>query len=1450
MTSLPGFLPVVAEWFAETFGEPTRPQAEGWGSIAEGHHTLIVAPTGSGKTLAAFLWALDHLFRLGIAGTLEEKVYLLYVSPLKALNNDIEKNLRGPLQAIRERAAVQGLRLPEIRLAVRTGDTLAPARQAMTRRPPHILITTPESLYLLLTAEKFRPALRTARFAIVDEIHALAGSKRGVHLSLSLERLLALAENPIQRIGCSATVRPVDAVARFLAGCEWDGDRTVPRACRIVDAGFQRALDLQVVAPVPDFLTARSDTVWETVFQELAEWIQSHRTTLIFTPSRRMAERLARNLSERLPEGRVAAHHGSLSRRSRLEAEERLKRGDLRALVATSSLELGIDIGAIDLVVQLQSPRNVAAVLQRVGRSGHLLTKTARGRIVVTKGEELVEASALVRAIRNNELDRLQIPENPLDVLAQQVVAAVAAEPWDLDALYRLVRRSSCYRELEREDFLSVIRMLADPLPAEVKGAGPRLSWDRVNNRLHPRRGSRLLALTSGGTIPDSGLYDVFVRDTDLKVGTLDEEFVGETLPGDVFLLGSRAWRLVKVQSTRVLVEDAAGMAPTVPFWRGEHPSRSWDLGCLTGRLRHDAASRLDDPEFEAWAETECGLDTRAASALRAWLTKGREVLGDVPDDRCLVVESFPDELGGRQIVIHSVFGMRVNGAWGFALRETLRRRFGLVAETTHVDDGILLAFAPGQIPPPPERLPLLVAPEEVDGIVARGLIGSPLFTTRFRHAAVRSLFVPRTIRGERAPAWLQRLKADALMEAVGGQPDFPLVAETLRECCRDGLDVPRLKELLGWLRGGSVAVKSVDGVIPSPFAYPLLLAWDWAYLDAGHAEERRSDAVPMLKAWPGTTGGLDPGAAQEVEAELQATAPRRRARDAQELAVLFEELGDLDEGELPDRVNGDAAGFVAELSGERRVLRTVFRNGRIAWIAATDAELYATLAGQSLERILLRHLRRRGPVNLADLTARYGVPETELASLLQTMEARGLIRSGSFLADHPSPQYVHVKVLEEIQLRQLSRRRQGRSTAGAAAFAHFLLRWQHVHPDHRLHGPDGLLRVVTPLQGKDFPVSVWEREIFPSRLESYDPAWLDQLGLSGELVWRPFEPGARGRVGFALRENLPWLITPPGAEPILDDRTKNLLLHLQLRGALFATELTRNTGLQLHEALDLLWRLFWQGLVTTDSFQPLRHPTAAPKMAPPSPVPIRRVPTRREARALVRQRLGANLPLGRWSLVPVDAGVTPEERSEEWARLLLSRYGILSRDLASGIEWTRLRQTLTRMEYAGEVVRGYFVEGLSGEQYALEEALQQLPAPARRGEPVVALNFCDPAVLWGAAYRLTGHDGREITTTRTPRHLLLMRGGIPLLLAEGYGKTLIPLSGFAPEDLPESIRALQGLLNRQPALRPVRRIEVHSWETKPIRESEAGEALQAAGFYPDGSRLLWDGYPGPRARP
>jgi len=1433
------FLPFVRRWFETTFGEPTEAQRRGWAAIASGRDTLIVAPTGSGKTLAAFLWALDHLHRLALERRLEDRVYVVYVSPLRALNNDIEKNLRAPLAGIRAAAGAEGVLLPPIRVAVRTGDTLAPAREAMTRRPPHVLITTPESLYLLLTSPRFRPALASTRFVIVDEVHALMGTKRGAHLALSLERLQALVEahppgaRP-QRIGCSATVRPLPAALEFLTGAT-GRDRVV------VDAGFARPLDLQVLAPVEDFLTAASDTVWDAALQQIAELVEAHRTTLVFAPSRRAAERLARDLADRVPDGRVAAHHGSLSRRARLAAEERLKAGELRALVATSSLELGIDVGAIDLVVQLQSPRTVAAALQRVGRSGHLLSRVARGRFVVTRGEELLEAAAVVRAIREQWLDPVEGPRAPLDVLAQQVVAAVSVESIGVDALWERFRRAAPYRALSREDFRSLVRMLAEPLPAELRGVAPRLHWDRVNDRLHARRGARFLALTSGGTIPDTGLYDVVVAGTDLRVGTLDEEFVTESLPGDVFLLGSHAWRIVRVEGDRVLVEDAHGMSPTIPFWRGEHPPRSFDLGRAVGRLRRDAAARLDAPDFERWAAETCGCDPRAARALRAWLAKAREVLGGMPDDTTIVVESFADEMGGRHAMLHSVFGLRVNGAWGMALREKVRRRWGVLAEASHVDDGVLLSFAPGQAAPPPAELPTLVTPEELQPLLAQALIGAPLFTTRFRHAAVRALFVPRRQGGRRVPAALQRLRADALLEAVGGRAEFPVVAEALRECLEDAWDVPRLARLLERLHDGELRVRHVDTPLPSPFAYPVLLAWDWAYLDAGHAEERRSDAVVLRKAWSAPAGPLEAALVAAVEAELQKTAPGRRARDANELAALFDDLGDLTDAEVAARVEGDAPAWLAALAAEGRV-RRVALGDRAAWIAAPDADLYAALDRlEGLERVALRLLRTRGPVTVDWLAARYGVAPQLAAAALERLAARGLVRRGAFLAGAPGPQYVHLAVLDEIQRRQVRARRVPRPAASPVEFTAHLLRRHHLHPAHRLAGPEGVLAALELLQGEDLPIRAWEQDLLPARVEGYQREWLDRLGLAGEVVWTVFEGRGRERVGVALRDTLRWLRDPPAAPPALDPTTKNVLLHLELRGASFLQDLARLAGLDAATTLEALWRLFWAGLVTPDTFG-----AVAASVAPP-----RRLALRPGRRPRPGQALGLRAPfglVGRWSALTADERPAPEERDEARARLLLARYGVVARELARG-DWSALRHALLRLEYAGEAVRGYFVEGLSGEQYAAPAAVDDLAARPGRAEPHVLVNLVDPANLWGRVFPLTRRDGTRVSPARLPHAWLVIRGGRPVLLAEGYGRDLTPLAGWEPVDFPGAIAALQAVVTRPLPLRPVRRLEVLTWDGRPVRESEAFAPLVAAGFGADGPRLSWDGYPGPRLR-
>jgi ATP-dependent Lhr-like helicase len=792
--------------------------------------------------------------------------------------------------------------------------------------------------------------------------------------------------------------------------------------------------------------------------------------------------------------------------------------------------------------------------------------------------------------------------------------------------------------------------------------------------------------------------------------------------------------------------------------------------------------------------------------------------------------------------MIHSVFGMRVNGAWGMALREKVRRAFGLQAEAGHVDDGILLSFAPGQVPPAPERLPLLVAPEEVDDLLGRALIGSPLFTTRFRHAAVRSLYIPRMTQGQRTPAYVQRLRADALMEAVGGLPTFPVVAETLRECFEDALDVRRLKGLLERLHDGALWVRHVDTPLPSPFVYPLLLAWDWAYLDAGHAEERRTDTVSMRKAWSVVPGPLQPDIVGAVEAELQKTAPERRARDANELAAILDELGDLTREEIAERAVADPDGLLAALEAERRVVPVEFPSGRHAWSAATDLAVWAGLATDAgLDRVALRLARTRGPLTARWLADRYGLPPAEAAASLDRLVARGVLRQGAYLGGD-EPQYVHIAVLDEIQRRQVHARRLPRPVATAEAFSAFLLRRHHLHPDARLVGPPGVLAACELLQGEDIPLRVWEQDLLAPRVERYEREWLDRLGLAGEIAWTVFEPrrdpGRDGRVGVALRENAGWLRAPGGAPAELDARVKNVLLHLQLRGASFAQDLGRVAGLTTEETLAALWSLFWAGLATPDTFSAIVS-TGARVEAVGGPV-------RRRRRGQVRGVLPRLPALGRWSALEEET-LSPEDREEGHAHLLLARYGVLARELAPG-EWSSLRHTLLRMEYGGEVVRGYFVEGLSGEQYALETALRDLGAPpGRRAEPHVLVNMVDPANVWGRAFTLSRRDGARVTTARLPHAWLVFRAGRPVLLAEGYGRDLTPLAGFEAVDLPGVIRALTEVADRPLPLRPIRRLDVFTWDGAPVRDGEAARALVGAGFAADGPRLWWEGRPGLR---
>lgn len=1101
-----GFDPLVSEWFRERFGRPTEPQLQGWPEIRAGRDVLISAPTGSGKTLAAFLIAIDGLVRQARAGTLAGRTEVVYISPLKALGNDVHKNLEIPLDGITTLAERRGEPIPSIRTALRTGDTPAWERQRMGRVPPHILVTTPESLYILLTAAGPREMLRGARTVIVDEIHAMAGDKRGAHLALTLERLDALVAESggarPQRVGLSATVKPIEQVAAFLS-----------ETARIVHVPHRRDMELAVEVPRDELGPVASNEMWAEIYGRLAELIRAHRTTLVFVNTRRLAERVAHQLGERLGEGAVLPHHGSLSRRLRLEAESRLKSGELRAVVATASLELGIDIGSVDLVCQVGSPRSIAIALQRVGRSGHWVGATPKGRLFATTRDELIECAALVRAIQSGELDRLEIPRAPLDILAQQIVAACAAGEWGEDELYEMVRRAWPYRELARADYDAVVDMLSEGITGNRGRAGAWLHRDLVNRRLRARRGARLAAVTSGGAIPDTANYAVVVEPEGAVIGTVDEDFAVESMKGDVFLLGTASWRIRRIEPGRLRVEDAKGAPPSIPFWRGEAPGRTRELSAAVSRLREDL-----EREDAAQLLAACGLDRLGAEQAVEYVAAGRAALGATPGVNHVVAERFFDEGGGMQLVVHAPFGARINRAWGLALRKRFCRTFNFELQAAATDNGIVISLGE-QHAFPLEIVFEFLKPETVERVLTLALLDAPMFTARWRWNASRALAIPRYRGGKKVPPPIQRMRADDLMAAVfpdqaacaenlTGEvriPDHPLVKETIGDCLREAMDLEGLQALLRAIRDGSIRTSAIDTAEPSPFSHEILNANPYAYLDDAPLEERRARAVALRRSLrtdvSGGAGILDPAAIAEVAAESWPV-----VRDADELheALLTLVL-------LPPAPEWE--GWFAGLAAANRAARLATSAGREFWVAAErldlaravhpDAALAPPIAAvrpprglpgaveQCAAEILRGWFESSGPATTAAIAERLDLSRETVDIALAQLEAEGQILRGNFTGAAGEPEWCHRRLLARIHRLTIGRLRREIEPVATADFMRFLARWQHVAPGAQLHGPDGALQVIRQLQGYEIPAASWETDILPRRVARYIPEYL-----------------------------------------------------------------------------------------------------------------------------------------------------------------------------------------------------------------------------------------------------------------------------------------------------------------------------------------------------------------------
>ncbi len=1421
------FAPATREWFAAAFADPTQIQERGWHEVAAGRHVLMAAPTGSGKTLAAFLWCLDRLTAEATPPE-AERCRVLYVSPLKALAHDVDRNLRSPLVGIRRQMQSLGLTAPDITVAIRTGDTPSEARRSMERHPPDILITTPESLYLLLTSAA-RRILASVRWLIVDEIHSVAATKRGSHLALSLERLCVLTRVEPQRIGLSATQRPLEEVARFLGG--------TGRDVAIVDAGRLKTMDVRVEVPVDDMARLPvSDengrpvnSIWPAISPRLLGLIREHRSTIVFVNSRRLAERLAARINELAGEDLVRAHHGSIAREQRLLIEDQLKAGVVRGLVATSTLELGIDMGLVDLVLQVEAPPSVASGIQRVGRAGHSVGEVSRGVVIPKFRGDLLKSAAVVEGMLEGRIESTVVPRNALDVLAQQVVAMCAMDEWSVDELAKVVRRAYPYSELGPRAFESVLDMLSGRYPSdEFAELRPRIVWDRVAGTVRGRAGAQRLAVTNPGTIPDRGLYAVNLVEDGRRVGELDEEMVYESRVGETFVLGASTWRIAEITPSQVLVTPAPGEPGKIAFWKAEAPSRPVELGAALGKMVRELRALEPDAAARRLRE-RAGFDDRAIKNLLAYLDDQAAATGAVPDDRTVVVERFRDEVGDWRVCVLTPFGGRVHAPLALALEARLQDRLGIDARALWTDDGIALHLPDVELPPALDEL--LLDPEEVESLVQAQLPGSALFAARFRENAARSLLLPRRRPGQRTPLWQQRMRSAGLLKVAGQYADFPILAETWRECMTDHFDMVALMWLLRSIRSREVRVVAVDTERASPFASSLLFSYVAEFMYAGDSPlaERRAQALTLDRELLAELLGsedlrelLDPEAIAAVELELQSLLPERFPRDPDEAHDQLIRLGDLSDEEATAR--GISEEWLHGLERERRAV-TVRVAGEARWIAAEDAGRYREALGanlpvglpdaflspgvEPLQSLARRWARTHVPFVTADLATRWSLPAQACEEALAKLAARGEVVAGEFRRAAQGREYCHPEVLRMLRRRSLAALRREVESVAPEVVARFLPLWHGI--GSRAGGADRLLEVVFQLQGLALPASVVERDVIASRVAGYSPRLLDDLVSMGEVVWvgRGALGASDGKVALYMRGDAPRLVPEPAESPEGELHSR-LREHLSARGASFFRDLYNACGGGDEDAmLDSLWDLVWSGEVTNDTFAPLRLL---------GPV------TRRAARGPRLPRVTQPRASGRWSLVAelVGSGAVATERLHAEAGALLQRHGVLTREAVVGEGWpggfAGLYPVLRAMEESGRIRRGYFIEGLGGSQFALPGAVDRLRSLRDSKDDVVALAACDPANAYGSVLPWPQSDGRMARAAGA--YCVLDSGQLVLYLERG-GRSL-QTNG---EIRPEHVRALVGVATN------AGRVEIQRVDGLPVMESPIAALLREAGF-------------------
>ena len=1535
------FHPIVRHWFSAAFGEPSPPQSGGWESIARGEHTLIVAPTGSGKTLAAFLWCINHLvtenLSFGVPPPADHSprrkhqhrvknpaggVRVVYISPLKALNNDIHRNLEIPLQGILDEAKKQNAELIPIRSAVRTGDTTQSERASMIRNPPDILITTPESLYLMISSEKSRSMFAAVQFVIVDEIHSLSSNKRGVHLSLTLERLEELVKRSrsagnttFVRIGLSATQKPLEEVARFLGGSNCINGTFDPRPVVIADAGYKKNSDIQVICPAPDFSDLPLDSVWHLIYPYLLHLISSHTTTLVFVNSRRVAERLSGKLNEiingemdssnnyavpvydasqfrREKTGtdetddkklKIFAYHGSMSRTVREKLEHDLKAGILRCLITTSALELGIDIGSVDLVVQIQSPKGIARGLQRIGRSGHLVHANSKGRIVVTHRDDLIESTVVAGAMLQHDIERTFIPKNCLDVLAQQIVSIVAVEDWQADDLFDLVRRSYNYHTLPEKNFHSVLDMLAGRYTNEAfRELRARIMWDKLHNTLSALPGSAKLAVMNAGTIPDRGYFGVYLEDRKTKVGEVDEEFIYESRAGDTFILGSNVWRMTDIDANRVIVSPAPGQPARMPFWKGESIGRTYELGVKIGKFLEsvsalDLSGRDTTENQNFWKDFP--IDRHSVRNISSYIDDQKASTQTVPTHAALLVEGFRDEIGDPRIVVHSPYGRGVNGLLGIVLHHELQQRLGIEIQMLYNDNGIL--FRCSDV----ERLPLdlfsSLSVTTAQQILIENIPSSPLFGALFRQNAERAMLLPKGLPGKRRPFFLQRMKAADLLQIVKQYGDFPIVIETMRECLNDVLDLEHFTEILSRIESGEIEVRSVKTEVPSPFASSLLFdfaavyMYEWDDPKSAATQQAASlnrELLSGIVRLDEVQSVVRNDAVEKVEEQLQFTSVTRKARSPEELMEVFLRLGELTEEELLPRTADEA--FIDELRS-KDIISPILVGHRKYLVLTEELPLYLPICtvsdsvrstvpeiysspslttAESLRFAIIRMLRTHGPLTVSQIAERYAANPDECEKILQEAATAENLIFGKLTAGCGDIQWCFRPNLERIHRASISILRKEIQPATIYDFTQLLIQWQHRHPSTNVPPDGGLHTVIEKLQGYSLPSELWESEIFSRRVRFYDPSFLRRVVSSGEIVCVGTQTG---KLQWIMKGDGNYFL--PADHPALEELTKQsreIYAILESNGASFLSDIRESTSYSLATLNRSLAELFWRGIITNDVIDEILHlkryragednfPAERIEIVNPRRNPLKSIAMRR-VREAMKEVPGWN---GRWSLVRtrriLGAAVSDGERAARQAEQLLLRYGIVAREIAKREEnllpWPVIALELQRMEMRGEIRRGYFVRGLSGMQFALPEAvsmIESIKSSRNTAELPVVLNACDPANPYGTGIdRTSGNTDSDLSGSR-PRmsriasNYIIFQSGVPVLWLENFGTRIFLLTEADRTTVKTCIEQFIEQMKKNHSHR--NEIIVEYCDTVRPAESPLAEILREAGFYRD----------------